>query len=291
MKKILLWVVLMTMGMSAVQAACEDGPYGLQINGSEVVEAPKFGDPDPDGRKQYKASCVDLKVGDEIKLINLSCDETWMINIDQYGSYQSFEGGKEAGKLTCKVAGKYDFYIKLSMEKGDLLYIGPGEDCGSTPGGGGGTVEGNPRYYYKGSVDGDDVEPSDETMFKHGKAAVTVYTEAYLFVLYQVDGYPGEQYMTDGWQGFEATHVKLIKNGNNKLFVGPGEHTLYLYDNKDGSLELSIEELPGKELVDPQPAGIEQTTFGEKARKVFIDGQLRIVRGDKIFDVTGRQLY
>ena len=35
---------------------------------------------------------------------------------------------------------------------------------------------------------------------------------------------------------------------------------------------------------------IEKTEVSEKARKVFIDGQLRIVRGDKMFDATGRQL-
>lgn len=35
---------------------------------------------------------------------------------------------------------------------------------------------------------------------------------------------------------------------------------------------------------------IENTPVTEKARKVFIDGQLRIIRGDKMFDATGRQL-
>jgi hypothetical protein len=35
---------------------------------------------------------------------------------------------------------------------------------------------------------------------------------------------------------------------------------------------------------------IENTAVTEKARKVFIDGQLRIMRSDKVFDATGRQL-
>ena len=35
---------------------------------------------------------------------------------------------------------------------------------------------------------------------------------------------------------------------------------------------------------------IDNTTVTEKARKVFIDGQLRIIRGDKMYDATGRQL-
>ena len=114
-------------------AECQDGPYGLQINGSKVVDAPKYGDPDYQGRVQYKASCVELAAGDIVKLINKSCDATWMVDLDPYGEYQSFEGGKTAGQLTCKKAGKYDFYIKLSMEVGDILYVGPAENCG-TPG-------------------------------------------------------------------------------------------------------------------------------------------------------------
>ena len=135
MKKIFALVCMALCAGWLYAADCTDGPYGLQINGSRVVDAPKFGDPDAQGRVQYKASCVELKNGDKIKLINLSCDATWMIDIDPYGAYQSFEGGKDAGLLTCTADGSYDFYIKLSMEVGDLVYIGAGQDCGGdTPG-------------------------------------------------------------------------------------------------------------------------------------------------------------
>ena len=45
---------------------------------------------------------------------------------------------------------------------------------------------------------------------------------------------------------------------------------------------------------DPDPDADDQAVdnvfVGEKAHKVFIDGQLRIVRGDKVFDITGKQL-
>ena len=135
MKKIFALVCMALCAGWLYAADCTDGPYGLQINGSRVVDAPKFGDTDAQGRVQYKASCVELKNGDKIKLINLSCDATWMIDIDPYGAYQSFEGGKDAGLLTCTADGSYDFYIKLSMEVGDLVYIGAGQDCGGdTPG-------------------------------------------------------------------------------------------------------------------------------------------------------------
>lgn len=118
----------------AAFADCQDGPYGLKINNKTVIDAPLFGDPDIQGRVQYKASCVELKAGDVIQLVNQSCDATWMVDLDPYGSYQSFEGGKSANKLTCKTAGTYDFYIKLSMEAGDLVYVGPGENCSGDPG-------------------------------------------------------------------------------------------------------------------------------------------------------------
>ena len=130
MKKIFAFLCMALCAAVTFAADCQDGPYGLQINGSKVVDAPKYGDPDYQGRVQYKASCVELAAGDVVKLINKSCDATWMVDLDPYGEYQSFEGGKTAGQLTCKKAGKYDFYIKLSMEAGDVLYVGPAESCG-----------------------------------------------------------------------------------------------------------------------------------------------------------------
>ena len=129
MKKIFAFLCV-ALCATMLYAACEDGPYGVQINGTTVVDAPKFGDPDYQGRVQYKAACVELAVGDKVKLINQSCDATWMVDIDPYGEYQSFEGGKAAGQLTCKKAGQYDFYIKLK-ENDDLVYIGKAESCGA----------------------------------------------------------------------------------------------------------------------------------------------------------------
>lgn len=132
MKKVLLFLFTLLLYTGIYAADCLDGPYGLLINETKV-EAPAFGDPDHDGRKQYKAGCVQLRAGDVVKLINLSCDATWMVDLDPYGEYKSFTGGKNTGFITCTKAGSYDFYIKLSMEKGDVLYIGPGENCSDTP--------------------------------------------------------------------------------------------------------------------------------------------------------------
>ncbi len=133
MRKVLLFLFSLVVFSKAYSADCGDGPYGLLINGSTKVEAPAFGDPDHEGRKQYKAGCVKLSEGDVIKLINLSCDATWVVDLDTYGEYKKFSGGKSAGQITCSVAGSYDFYIKISIDIGDALYIGPGENCTDIP--------------------------------------------------------------------------------------------------------------------------------------------------------------
>ena len=48
--------------------------------------------------------------------------------------------------------------------------------------------------------------------------------------------------------------------------------------------------MAGKTLVSTGTEGIEQTKLDGGAHKVIVDGQLRIVRGNKVFDLTGRQL-
>jgi hypothetical protein len=167
---------------------------------------------------------------------------------------------------------------------------------GSNPGGGdnpgGGSVEGNPRYYYKGWVDGADVEPSEATIFDHGVAEIEFATQAALFVLYQVDGFPGVQYMTSAWVD-GPRHATLSATGGYEKWNCPlGTTTLYLYDNEDGTLEISADVIPGKKLADPQPdtQDVEKTEVAEKTRKVMENGQLIIIRGEKRFDATGRQL-
>ena len=57
----------------------------------------------------------------------------------------------------------------------------------------------------------------------------------------------------------------------------------------DGEETSTVEEIP-YDPTDPDDQAVENVLVGEKAHKVFIDGQLRIVRGGKVFDVTGKQL-
>ena len=116
----------------------------------------------------------------------------------------------------------------------------------------------------------------------------------------------GNQYKTKGWLG-ETTKATLYwANGfeNSNVWQLPADVTLYLIMRKctfKGSIEVeSVDqatydaytidwgtENPGGE---EQHQAIDQVEGQKQVRKMIIDGQLRIVRGEKVFDATGRQL-
>ena len=131
MKKILLFLFSLIILTNAYAVDCADGPYGILVNDTSYL-ASAMGELDYEGRTQYKVSCATLQSGDTIKLVNLSCDATWMTDIDPYGAYQNFTGGKSDGQLICNTAGTYDFYIKLKLGN-DLLYIEANDNCSVTP--------------------------------------------------------------------------------------------------------------------------------------------------------------
>ena len=299
MKKIFTFFAAMLMTMSLSAAS-----YGIAVNGTTYYAGEQNPSPGDPSFQEFMVLGLSVNAGDKLQLWDPSANggkgAGWAVPLDGASTKNISLDGDH---YVCNAAACYDFYIKLKYEA-DQLYVGEGA-CGSPQGtaisgqggqgggdtpGGGGSATGNPRYYYKGYVDGDDIEPSDETLFSHGIATITVLSDGYLMVLYQVDGQPGVQYMTQAYVD-GPTHATLIQtDGGNKMHVGAGNHTLYLYDNGDGTLELSIEPIPGKTLADPQPERIENTVVTDKARKVFVDGQLRILCGDKMFDATGRQL-
>lgn len=149
----------------------------------------------------------------------------------------------------------------------------------------------NAYWYYKGYIDGANLENEQGgyNIFKCGTASLDVEEDAYIFLIYQVTGVQGEQYMTatyvDG-----PDHATMLKTGNEKFHLGAGSYTLYLYDNGDGSVELSTAPMAGKTLISDCEQAIENTPVSKKAYKTIINGQLVIIRGEKMFDATGRQL-
>lgn len=292
MKKIyaLFAAALMTVSLSAAS-------FGILVNGKMYFAGEPAGE--FEGFTQYLAH-VPVKAGDYLQLCDAGNNyATWAVDLNSY-SEPGF--AREENQYSVSVTGCYDFYIKIKNQQ-DQLYIGQGSNCGEgvdiTGGqggqGGGSTVEGNPRFYYKMYTKSDDTwhEPSEETIFDHGVAEVIDYTgDAYVFVLFQVDGQGGVQYRTEEFM--DATHrsVKLVKEGPKDWQLPAGVTNLYLYDDGNDTYTLSADPIPGKKLADPQPVnqGIDETAAPTKARKVIIDGQLRIVYGDKIFDATGRQV-
>ena len=268
--------------------------YGVLVNGKMYFAATYQG-PDPygGGYEQY-LSHVKVKAGDYCQLCDAGNNYvTWAVDLD-VASVTGFT--RNGDKYNITVTGCYDFYIKIKNQA-DRLYIGDGSDCGDgvdisgddpTPGpqpGG----DGNPRFMWKAELDGEWQEPSASTTFVNATCNISFYTSAYLFLIYQVDGVAGVEYMCESYT--TDTHARFVKGGTEKWGVPVGTTTLYLYDNGDGSVEVSNQVMPGKT---PWTAGdvqgIDNTTVSDKARKTIVDGQLRIIRGDKIFDATGRQL-
>lgn len=167
---------------------------------------------------------------------------------------------------------------------------GQGGDQGGTQGGGTSSHDGEAYYYYKGYINGADVNDDQSwNVFDHGTVEYEFTEKSYLFVIEQVDGQPGVQYMCAAYT--EAAHATLVKTGNEKLAVEAGKGTLYLYDNGDGTLELSTTVIPGKTLVGGNQAqAVEQVADKAAVIKTIENGQVVIVRGGVRYSAMGAKL-
>ncbi|MBQ2438558.1 MAG: hypothetical protein II267_01560, partial [Paludibacteraceae bacterium] len=143
MKKFYFFLLAILLCSISLNAA----PYGLLINGTTKLEAVAQSENDHQGRAQYLVSCVALQQGDKVQLHDFGSSASWMCAIDPYGEYQKFT--KNTDHVICNAAGSYDFYIKLKYED-DMLYIGPGQNCGNTnpP-----TPDPNAKYYVTGTAE------------------------------------------------------------------------------------------------------------------------------------------
>lgn len=292
MKKIfsIFAAALMTMSMSAAS-------YGILVNGNTYFAGTHTDD--FEGFQQYLAH-VQLNAGDYCQLCDAENRAVWAVDLNP-ASVAGFT--RNGDKYEVSVSGCYDFYIKLKYQA-DELYIGPGSDCGEGvdisggqgQGGEGGEDE-DVNYYAIGWINGAD----------HGEAAYETYEDEYLFVdgkltidcqmgsYIAIKDHMGNFYYSktettianesvtmdwaNGWQGCQKW---AIPEGVNYIIIRSAA-----YKNK---LVLERVDKATYDAYHYNPQGIEKTEVTEKAHKVIIDGQLRIVRGDKIFDATGRQL-
>ena len=197
---------------------------------------------------------------------------------------------------------------------------GGGNEGGGNGGGNGGgsSTTDTKDYFLKGYCNGKDITtPTAEEQFDGGVLTYEFTGDSkglgYFFILVCEKGaVVGDCYMTE--KSTEESHCKLVKEDGThkeKMAVKAGKVTFYLYDNGDGSLELSTAKIEGKTLVgggsgsgeggsgetnpggngdNPGNQGVDNTPVVEKAHKMFMDGRLVIIRGDKMFDATGRQL-
>ena len=284
MKKIftLFAAAMMAVGMSAAS-------YGIMVNGSDYHAGEANPTPADPSFQEYMVLGLDLKAGDKCQLYDNDNQAGWAVPLDDASTENITLSDN---KYNINKDGKYDFYIKLKYGA-DQLYVGYTENGGGQGGGQGGQQGGGSSddayWYWKGYVDGVDLNNEIEGgLFDGGMSEITVNDKGYIFVVYQVHGVPGQQYMAAQYS--EATHCTMLTSGGEKLFIPAGTHTLYLYDNGDGTVELSREPLAGKSLVGGGKSAVENTTIQSRVSKTIINGQVVIIKDGIRYNLLGAQV-
>ncbi len=285
----LVAAAMMTLGMSA-------GSYGILVNGKTYF--PGTPGDEFEGFTQYVAH-VPVQAGDFCQLCDAENKAVWAVDLNT-NSVAGFTRNGEQYEVS--VTGCYDFYIKLKYGA-DELYIGEGSNCGDGidisggQGGGGGDDE-DVNYYAIGWINGADHGEAaydtyeDDFLFEDGKLTIDCQMGSYICIKDHMGNFYRSKTQTtiadtqvtfdwqNGWSGGEKW---AIPEGVNYIIIREAHFK--------GQIKL---ERVDKATYDAYHWGanqaIENTPVSEKARKVIINGQLRIVRGDKIYDVTGREL-
>ena len=291
MKKIFTFfaAALTALSMSAAS-------YGILVNGKTYFAGTQVDE--YEGFTQYLAH-VQVKAGDFCQLCNGENQAVWAVDINP-ASVKGFT--RNGNQYSVTTDGCYDFYIKLKYEA-DELYIGPGSNCGegidiSGQGGGDPVEDDDVNYYAIGWINGADHGETaydvyeDEYLFEDGKLMIDCKMGSYICI----KDHLGNFYRSKTPTTIQDTQVTLDWQngwkGGEKWAIPEGVNYIIIREAAcKGQIKL---ERVDKATYDAYHLGgnqaIENTPVTEKARKVFIDGQLRIIRGDKMFDATGRQL-
>ena len=267
------FVMMAAMMVSVLMQAAS---YGILVNGTTYFAGTKVDE--FEGFQQYLAH-VKVTAGDQLQLCDAENRAVWAVDLNS-SSVAGFT--RDGNHYNATVSGCYDFYIKLKYEA-DELYIGSGSDCGegiNIDAGVGDDV----NYYAIGWINGADHGEAaydtyeDDLLFVDGKLTINCQMGSYI----AVKDHMGNFYYAEG--NSDAT-------GNTVTLKWANGWTPCQKWAIQGQIVL---ETVDKATYDAYSFGgsqaIENAEVSEKARKIFIDGQLRIVRGDKIFDATGRQL-
>lgn len=306
MKKFFFFMAAAVMSLSL-----SAGSYGIMINGTDYhagTQNPTPGDP---SFQEFMVLGVSVSAGATLQLYDADNHAGWAVDLDPASVATITRDGDH---YNCTADGCYDFYIKLKMNA-DQLYIGscsgeqPGggdqPGGGEQPGGNTGLEESGQYHDFSliGSIGGDwnvQTQLAELTFDERGRWTGSLAPSPYNNAVYAaMMDEEGNQYKTKGWQGESATRVTLYwANGfeDSNVWQLPANQTLYMIMHSctfKGSIDVELVDQATYEAYSidwGSQEGIENTGVAEKAHKMIIDGQLRIVRGDKVFDATGRQL-
>ena len=290
MKKIFTFfaAALTALSMSAAS-------YGILVNGKTYFAGTQVDE--YEGFQQYLAH-VPVKAGDFCQLCDAENKSVWAVDLNT----ASVEGFTRNGdKYDISVDGCYDFYIKLKYGQ-DQLYIGPGSNCGDgidfSGGGGGGEEPDDINYYAMGWINAADAGEKaydtydDNLLFVDGKLTIDCQYGSYIgikdymcnYYYFRGEDDCHEDKVTLEWaNGWSPCKKWAIPEGVNYIIMRSATYKGNIVLERVDKATYDAYHLGGNQA-------IENTPVTEKARKVFIDGQLRIIRGDKMFDATGRQL-
>lgn len=282
----------------AVAACAMAGSYGILVNGTTYFAGEPAGE--FEGFQQYLAH-VQVKSGDFCQLCDAENKAVWAVDLNT-ASVAGFT--RNGNQYSVSVDGCYDFYIKLKYEQ-DELYIGPGSDCGEgidISGGGQGGGQGGDEdvdFYAIGWINGADHGEAaydtyeDEYMFVDGKLTIDCKMGSYIAIKDHLGNFyysktettiANESVTMDWANGWTPCQKWAIPEGVNYIIIRQAQFKGQIQlERVDKATYDAYHWSNGNQAID-------NTTVTEKARKVFIDGQLRIIRGDKMYDATGRQL-
>ncbi|MBQ6748840.1 MAG: hypothetical protein IJP45_03890 [Paludibacteraceae bacterium] len=272
--------------------------YGILVNGKVYFQGTKVDE--FEGFQQYLAH-VQVANGDQLQLCDADNRAVWAVDLNP-ASVEGFT--RDGDHYNVTVSGCYDFYIKLKYEQ-DELYIGPGSDCGegidiSGQGGQGGTdpADDDVNYYAMGWINAADAgetayDTYDENLlFKDGKLTIDCKYGSYIGIKDHNCNYYysktattiADTKVTLEWaNGWSPCEKWAIPEGVNYIIMRSASYKGTIVLERVDKATYDAYHLGGNQA-------IENTGVSEKAHKMIIDGQLRIVRGNRMFDATGREL-
>ncbi|MBQ7530482.1 MAG: leucine-rich repeat protein, partial [Paludibacteraceae bacterium] len=115
---------------TTITAIFSPGEYGIQVNGSEVIEGTYTGRVSDGSYIGQFLVTTNLQAGDQIQIINLfhGDNSTWRPELEDGGVSGNFTVGDS--ELICNTAGCYSIYIKIAYgQSSDYVYIANGDGC------------------------------------------------------------------------------------------------------------------------------------------------------------------